>query len=371
MNTDEREHILHHCKSLVPLSTMRAEHLATALAGASLQMIFRGDSLALEQGDHSHLYYLLSGELSLEHDSGRKRIVTADFHWLPIVQYQSEQFSATAITDCELLCFQRQQLDDLLTWSQVADYLDVDISYDRNLDEDAGWMSTILNSNLFYKIPPINVLAIHRKVTPRDVRAGEVILEQGAVGDYCYFIKEGQALVTQTDDQGQRQELATISDGRCFGEDALIQQTTRNATVTMLTDGTLMCLHKDDFAELLQAPAVSHLSFTQLSAIGNQQITYLDVRTQEEFDYKHIVGAVHIPLTLLRLKIRLLDPKVHYLVYCNTGSRSGATAFLLASKGFNVSVLDQGLAGLSEQQVAELLVSEYDDIHRLAASGFH
>ncbi len=363
----DNTHLIKQCRSLAPLATMRENHLLAALKESSEVMACKGDLVLCGEDFGSCLCYLLSGEILLTRKDGQQRVITADFHWLPIVQFQAEEFEAKAITDCQLVRFNREKLDQLLTWSQVADYLEIDISYERSYDEDSNWMTTVLNSNLFYKIAPLNVLSIFSKITPREVKAGDVIVNEGDEGDYCYFIKEGRAQVTRLSEIGDASvPIAEVSISRCFGEDALIANTTRNATVTMLTDGTLMCLHKNDFADLLVEPNVSHVSFETLETMKDQNFEFLDVRSQEEFDYKHIVDAVHIPLVLLRLKIRLLDVKKHYLIYCNTGSRSRAAAFLLASKGYQVSLLEGGLTNISQDDVKRLLVSEFDAIHRLA-----
>ena len=363
----DKQHLLKQCRSLVPLATMREYHLLAALDEAVEVTACKDDILLGDQDDKDCLYYLLSGEILLTHQGGQQRIITADFHWLPIVQFQTEEFEARAITDCELIRFNRKKLDNLLTWSQVADYLEVDISYERKYDEDSSWMTTVLNSNLFYKIAPLNVLSIFSKITPKEVKAGDVIISQVRAGEYCYFIKAGRAVVSRASKIGEAEvPVAEISTNRCFGEDALIDNNPRNATVTMLTDGVLMCLHKNDFATLLIEPSVSHMSFETLDTMKDQSFEFLDVRSQEEFDYKHMIDAVHIPLVLLRLKIRLLDANKHYLIYCNTGSRSSAAAFLLESKGYHVSLLDGGLANISQDDVKRLLVSEFDAIHQLA-----
>lgn len=355
------------CRSLVPLNSLRKPHLLTALDQARQLTVLKDDSIFTEKESNDSIIFLLSGEITLRHCSGRDCIIAADYHWLPIVQYQTEEFSATALTDCEILVFDRQQLEDLLCWSQAADYLDTDISYNREYDEDADWMKTILNSNLFYKIPPLNAFSIFSKVDSIDVKLGQTILTQGEEGDYCYFIKEGRANVLR-DIAGENDAsvIAEISVGQCFGEDALIKDTVRNATVKMVSDGVLMRLKKDDFIELLVEPSVDHLDFTPFERANEHSLQLLDVRSQEEFDYRHLIGATHIPLTLFRLKIRLLDPSVHYLIYCNSGARSRTAAFLLAQKGFNVSVLKGGLAKLSQEQVKRYLVSELDDIQHEA-----
>jgi len=355
------------CRSLVPLGTMRPHHLDAALE-AAINITGCKDDLLFDEGeDDKAIYYLLSGEVCLRHASGRERIITADFHWFPIVQYQADEFSAVALTDFEVVKFNSEHLDSLLTWSQVADYLEIDISYERKNDEDAQWMTTILNSNLFYKIPPLNALKIFSQVTSIEVSEGDEMITQGSDGEYCYFIKEGKAQVTRWNEQTNSQEtLADISMGRCFGEDALINNAARNATVTMQSDGVLMRLHRDDFNQLLIEPSQGFVTSETLGEALTKNIRYLDVRTQEEFDYSHFEDALHIPLRLLRLKVRLLEPDVHYVVYCNSGSRSYAAAYLLAQKGLKVSVLKEGLKSLTQQQVDQHLLDEFEEFHRLA-----
>ncbi len=49
-------------------------------------------------------------------------------------------------------------------------------------------------------------------------------------------------------------KLAELSVGDTFGEEALIAEAKRNATVTMMTDGVLMRLNKQDFRELMNEP---------------------------------------------------------------------------------------------------------------------
>ena len=361
---------MQHCRSLTPLNTLRKQHLMFAITDAVEVMVCKGDTLFTESEAPESLFYLLSGEVLLKSRNNSERIITADFHWLPIVQFHSERFSATALTDCQLLKFNRYQLDRLLTWSQVADYLEIDVSYNRDIDEDASWITTILNSNLFYKIPPLNILSIRSHVSAINVKEGEMVIREGESGDYCYFIKEGRAqvLLGEQAESDVVKPIVEIGSGRCFGEDALIQNTVRSASVKMLTDGILMRLHKTEFQHLLKEPSVNTLHFETLDSLQDSNIEFLDVRTQEEFDYKHIRNALHIPLTLLRLKVRVLDPEKHYLLYCNTGSRSRAAATLLQEKGYQVSLLKGGLGRITQQQVDSLLTSELDIIYQQASS---
>ena len=69
----------------------------------------------------------------------------------------------------------------------------------------------------------------------------------------------------------------------------------------------------------------------------------LDVRLESEHSNNGIAGSMNIPLFMLRLKTDSLNPDVSYIVYCDTGRRSSAAAFLMGERGFETYVLQGGL----------------------------
>jgi len=71
---------------------------------------------------------------------------------------------------------------------------------------------------------------------------------------------------------------------------------------------------------------------------------WLDVRLPSEFENYHMDGALNLPLYFLRMKLKSLDPKVHYVVCCDTGRRSSAAAYILSERGLHASVLQGGLS---------------------------
>ncbi len=61
----------------------------------------------------------------------------------------------------------------------------------------------------------------------------------------------------------------------------------------------------------------------------------VDVRTPREFAAGHLDGAVNIPLQELQNRITELgDKSAHIVLYCRSGSRSGAAKRLLKRHGF-------------------------------------
>lgn len=345
-------------RTLVPLKDMSESHLLALLDDAVVDVACVGQTLfSSGQYDAQHIY-LLHGDVALFADDGTRTLVKGRATLLPIAHHQPRLCSAVAETDCSLLRIDSERLDKVLTWSEVADYLQLNISRQRDLDEDIDWMMTVLRSNLFFKVPPLNVEQIFSRLTPQVVYSGDVIIRQGEMGDFCYFIKEGDAEVTRHSD-GKRQHLANISVGRCFGEDALVNDTARNATVTMRTDGVLMRLDKQDFYRLLKEPNVATIGLDQLQGAFAEGAVAVDMRSEEEYSENHMQQAVNIPLNLLSIKSRLLANETLYIFYCDTGRRSRAAAHLLTQQGYQALALADCAQLFSQPRWAGLL----DDHH--------
>ena len=143
--------------------------------------------------------------------------------------------------------------------------------------------------------------------------------------------------------------VAYLVRGDTFGEDALLANTVRNATVTMMKDGRLMRLAKRAFDEVLKPPAVEWLSPGKASIMARQGAVVLDVRMPEEHDQRSIKDALNVPLYTMRETVSDFDRSKKYIVYCNTGERSAAAAYILGKMGFEVYALQGGISGMIRQ----------------------
>jgi cAMP-dependent protein kinase regulator len=79
-------------------------------------------------------------------------------------------------------------------------------------------------------------------MTERKVKAGTMVIEQGAVGDYYYVVLEGVYEVL-----ANGQKVAEITTGGAFGEAALMTDTPRKASVRARIDGILWCVDRITF----------------------------------------------------------------------------------------------------------------------------
>ena len=87
--------------------------------------------------------------------------------------------------------------------------------------------------------------------------AGELLVQQGDVGDRFFMIARGMVEVYRVGDSGAEQSLAILSDGDSFGEIALLAERPRTANVRAMLETTLLSLSKAQLDNLIeQAPSL-------------------------------------------------------------------------------------------------------------------
>lgn len=333
-------------KTLVPPNALNAENFQELAGKAFVEELAAGKVIFKVGEVDRKTTYLLEGEVTLSSDGGETSTVRGgtDAAKHPLANMQPRKQTAKTKTACKITRFDSDLLDILLTWDQLSgiEVNEIQVEEDE-ADDDSDWMTRILQSQAFLQVPPANIQAMFMRMQEVPMSAGEVIIKQGDDGDYYYIIKHGKAKVTRASKTGAELTLATLKDGDAFGEEALLSEAKRNATITMDTEGTLMRLSKEDFNALLKEPMLSWLTMEDAQARVADGAKLLDVRLESEHSNNGLEGSLNIPLFMLRLKVDSLDPDTAYIVYCDTGRRSSAAAFLLSERGFDAYVLQGGL----------------------------
>ena len=81
---------------------------------------------------------------------------------------------------------------------------------------------------------------------------------------------------------------------------------------------------------------------------NNAEFVLLDIRTPEEYAAGKIEGSINVDFYAadFREQLDALDKDTHYLVYCNSGNRSGQAVPIFEDLGFaEVDNLTTGIAG--------------------------
>jgi CRP-like cAMP-binding protein len=195
----------------------------------------------------------------------------------------------------------------------------------------------------FALLEPEKMQLLIDKLKEKKYEAGENIIVQGEPGDAYYTIKSGRVSVIRKEGSRQLEEIAVLSSGEGFGEEALIREKGRNATVQALDDTTVLVLEKRDFEEILKKSYTEWDFPEDIPADQREKSVFIDARVAPEYKEEHIEGALNIPIEVLRQKYDELDPAREYYTYCTSDSRGMAAAFLMKSMGFKVKAIRGGL----------------------------
>jgi CRP-like cAMP-binding protein len=303
-------------RTLTPLEGMKRENLHALAKKVTVRQMTAGRLLFKEGDADKRTIWIIKGLIELSEHGRTIGMVeggSADAR-APLNQSVPRKITARAVEDVDYVAIDADLLDVMITWDQTGNY----------------------------EVGELQAQFMRMNRTP--YRAGEVVIKQGEEGDYFYAIVQGRCLVTRESPLNQKGiKLAELGVGETFGEEALIAEAKRNATVTMLSDGVLMRLNKQDFRDLMHEPLLRWVDEGQALKIIQNRGQWLDVRLPSEFQNLAIEGSINIPLYFVRLKLNALDKNMPYVVVCDTGRRSSAAAFILSERGFDAYVLKGGI----------------------------
>lgn len=281
-----------------------------------------------------YCHFLLEGTLDLADDAFKVTTLDgeAEENLLALdASHPVHRCAAITKTPCILASIKRNHLQLISTW--------VELSGELPEDDDTDWLETLLTSDLFSHFPPSNIQQLLARFDEREVALGDVIIQEGDIANECFVLKEGRAIVTRSH-HGHITTLAALSNGALFGEDALISQLPRSASVTMSSDGVVLALSKDNFDELMKTPVLEYISESELPNLlenSDVGIIVLDVRNLQDATAIPIAHARHVSLGDLRALIPELSHDFQYVIAGE--ARAEAAAYILTEAGLNVRVL--------------------------------
>lgn len=329
-----------------PLDGLKRDNLAALAQKVQIRELSPQQFLFKEGDTEKRTVYVVSGSLELLVDGKVEEIIkggTDNAHNAVSPEFP-RRASARARDRVKYISIDSAMLDVMLTWDQTGTYEVADLQTSGAEDTGDDWMTMLLQTKAFHKIPPANIQAIFMRMQQINYKSGDVVLKQGSDGDYFYVLTRGRCTVTrETPLNKEGIKLAELVVGDTFGEEALISDAKRNATVTMTADGAVMRLGKDDFRRLLNEPMLDWVSLNDAEEIVKNGGQWLDVRLPSEFENNHKEGAINMPLYFIRLKINTLKQDMSYVLCCDTGRRSSAGAYILSERGFQAYVLQGGI----------------------------
>ena len=99
---------------------------------------------------------------------------------------------------------------------------------------------------LFATLPASDLLPVANLSTDIDLDVGEVLFNEGDLGDAIYVVVRGKVAVER-----EEKTVATLGPGECVGEMAALDWQPRSATVVAVEPTVLIKLDRHDMLDLL------------------------------------------------------------------------------------------------------------------------
>jgi len=327
---------------LAPLAGLSPDRLAELAQLAPLERAPRGSD-PVQSRSPGRALFLVQGELLLAFEGGGTLVVVGGTgegsHALN--RMRPAVVRSKAITDVDLLAIDDDLLDVLATWDHA-------VKNDARFVNGAFALESLRNGALA-QLPAAHVEELLKRFERVQVPRGASVIREGEEGDYYYLVAAGRLQVERLVG-GAKVVLAELKSGDAFGEEALVSEAKRNATVSALGEAELLRVRRHDFNELLREPLLRRLNFHEAVQKVGAGALWLDVRYPSEYQYDKLPGAINVPLAEVRNMFAVLDRSREYVAYCQSGRRSAAAAFLFAQRGFRVWLLDGGLKQAAERR---------------------
>jgi rhodanese-related sulfurtransferase len=334
--------------TLAPLAGMTPARLAELAQVAVVERAPRGSDPLKDRPKASQSVFLLTGEILIAYQGGGTLVVVGGSEETrqALNRQQRPVARTKAITDVDLLCIDDEVLDILATWDQVAAAGDGDENGRASLSDarliTGAFSLSNLRGSAFGQLPAAHIDELLKRFERVKAGRGETIIREGDEGDFYFVVESGRFQVERLVG-GAKVVLAELKSGDAFGEEALVSEAKRNATVIALSDGVVLRLDKQHFNTLLREPLLRKVAFEDAANKVKEGALWLDVRYPSEYQYDKLPGAINVPLAEVRNMFAVLDRSKEYVAYCQSGRRSAAAAFLFAQRGFKVWVLEGGL----------------------------
>ncbi len=328
------------------LSTAHREQI---MAACEPQRLRQGSLLCQDRSEHSWAYYLLHGTLIVTGADRVVRELDASTQGMLECFHAPGNFGvhARAKTEISILRIPVATLNRYinLTQASAAALPDV-IELGADDHENADGLELALSIGVLSRLPPANIQRLLQRVEEITVRAGDIVLEQGARADSCYIIKSGVAEVDIERNGGTIFRVALKGPGEFFGEEALLARATRRATVRMRADGQLLRIDEEDFQRLVAPVYIKSVTRDAAESLVSDGAVWLDMREPSEFQHGSMPGALNIPEAILRLRCTSLDPKNQYIVCSGDPAHSALGNFMLTAAGLEAYYLDEAIGAL-------------------------
>jgi CRP-like cAMP-binding protein len=136
-----------------------------------------------------------------------------------------------------------------------------------NDEEDPVDNDVLRQAPLFSALDDEAASALRASMSETKIRRGEVLFREGDSGDRLFVVTVGKVKLGRSSSDGRENLLAILGPGQMFGELSLFDPGPRSATVTAVTDVSMLVLSHEEMVRWVSGrPEVSRGLLSQLAA---------------------------------------------------------------------------------------------------------
>eukprot|EP01147_Barroeca_monosierra_P009893 gene9893-2082_t len=224
---------------------LEKEELSEVLDAMFLVKKSAGETV-IEQGDEGDNFYVVDeGELEVwkteEEGEEPKKVldltVGGSFGELALIYNQPRAATVKCKTDCQLWAIDQHTYRRILMGSTM-----------RKRKEYEEFLSKV---EILSSLDKYERMQIADSLVPCTFSDGSDIVKQGDDGEDFFIIVDGEVIVMQQNDKGEKGEVGRLSRAEYFGEIALLKDNKRHATVTANGDVKCVKLDRGTFERML------------------------------------------------------------------------------------------------------------------------
>jgi len=244
-------------------------------------------------------YELLAGRKPFEGKSLQKLLQSIVFEEAEMLSYLDSSLPKD-VDSIIMMSLKKNQDERFGFASQMADAIDLMID---KLESPKGLPKVIAfekqrviqalkrNYLFFADFTDEEILEISKLSSRENFKEGHVIFEEGDRGDKIYVIIEGKVRITQRHGQPDEIELTVLKEGDCFGEMAVIDNSPRSATATVL-EGPLTAMSINEIVMRITRPELCVKLYKNLASIISEKLRKTDNIMKELIDkLSKLVGS--------------------------------------------------------------------------------
>ena len=208
--------------------------------------LFKKEEIVFEENDYSDTFFsVIEGSVSIELAGGRRVELSEGSFFGEMSLFSGRRRSATVKAKAGTLLLETQR-------RQILKLIRSEPELSRVIDK--LFVTRALETKVFPGAKHDSIESILPKLTYKKFKKGEVIFNQGDLGDALYIIRKGSVQISRKNSKGIDIPQTYLSAGNFFGEMALIseQQQERSASVKAAVNCETLVLLRDDVIDLLK-----------------------------------------------------------------------------------------------------------------------